>query len=92
MAPSAPNVPKPSPAYLAKRSAGVETGGPLTPPVASSVVPSPMSPFKSAELSEGELQQLYEFRCQDARCFKQADRAYVMAAIVEEFGSEAAFD
>ena len=51
-----------------------------------------MSPFKSAELSEGELQQLYEFRCQDARCFKPADRAYVMAAIVEEFGSEAAFD
>ena len=47
---------------------------------------------KRATLTESELHPLQHFHCRDARCFKPADRAYVMSAIVRGLGSEATFD
>ena len=54
--------------------------------------PAVFSPFKHAGLSEAELQPLRDFHCREARCFKPSDRGYVLQAIREEWGSEAALD
>ena len=54
--------------------------------------PGILSPFKRAELSEGERAWLREFRCARARCAVPAERLIVMSAIREVWGSEAAFE
>jgi hypothetical protein len=48
--------------------------------------------FKDPELTREEKEALRDFRCRDARCFKPADRAYVLEAIRSEWGTEEAFD
>ena len=48
--------------------------------------------FKKHELTEAELGWLRDFRCRDARCFKASDRAEVMQAIRDAWGSEETFD
>lgn len=53
--------------------------------------PSCFHPFKAAFAKE-ELTQLRTFSCRQARCFKPADRADVLSAIREVFGSEQSFD
>jgi hypothetical protein len=50
------------------------------------------SPFKDPELTEEERDAFRDFRCRDARCFKPSDRAYVLQAIRDEWGTEEAFD
>ena len=54
--------------------------------------PSSFSPFKQAMVSDEEQQWLAGFSCRNARCFKPADRAFVLKSIRDEFGSEEAFD
>ena len=54
--------------------------------------PSSLSICKPTALTEAELEPLRTFSCRNARCFKPADRAFVLAAIRKDFGSEAAFD
>ena len=44
------------------------------------------------ELTVEERNAFRDFRCRDARCFKPADRAYVLQAIREEWGTEEAFN
>jgi hypothetical protein len=51
-----------------------------------------LSPFKDPELTDEERNAFRDFHCRDARCFKPADRAYVLQAIRNEWGSEEAFD
>ena len=51
-----------------------------------------VSPFKARELTQAEQGAFRDFSCRDARCFKPADRAYVLKAIRNEWGSEAIFD
>ena len=53
---------------------------------------SSLSPFKQAKLSDKELNWFRSFSCREAQCFKPSDRAFVMNAIREEFGSENEFD
>jgi len=48
--------------------------------------------FMDPELTAEERDALRDFRCRDARCFKPADRAYVLQAIRDEWGTEEAFD
>ena len=50
------------------------------------------SPWKRHGLSADEMGWLRDFRCRDARCFKASDRAEVMQAIRDDWGSEASFD
>ena len=54
--------------------------------------PGILSPFKRAELSEGDKAWLSEFQCARARCAVPAERLIVMSAIREVWGSEAAFE
>ena len=54
--------------------------------------PSSLNPFKRPRLSEHEKKLITNFSCRDADCFMPRDRATVLAAIREKFGSEAAFD
>ena len=58
----------------------------------TSCQPSVFSPFKSSTLDASELELLRTFSCRNARAFKPADRATVLAAIREHWGSEDAFD
>ena len=51
-----------------------------------------LSQFKDPELTDEEHAAFRDFRCRDARCFKPADRAYVLKAIRNEWGTEEAFD
>ena len=53
---------------------------------------SVLSPFKDPELTAEERDAFRNFHCRDARCFKPSDRAYVLKAIRDEWGSEEAFD
>jgi len=53
---------------------------------------SVLSLFKDPELTAEETAAFSNFRCRDARCFKPSDRAYVLQAIRDEWGSEEAFD
>jgi len=50
------------------------------------------SPFKDPELTDEERDAFRSFHCRDAHCFKPADRAYVLQAIRNEWGSVEAFD
>jgi len=50
------------------------------------------STYKTAELSEEELDMLTEFSLDNVRAFKVADQADVLAAIRKRWGSEAAFE
>jgi len=50
------------------------------------------STYKTAELSEEELNMLTEFSLDNVRAFKVADQADVLAAIRKRWGSEAAFE
>ena len=54
--------------------------------------PSSFWPFKRTGLTEKEEEWITNFSCRDARCFKPADRAAVLEAIRERFGSEELFD
>ena len=54
--------------------------------------PSSFWPFKRTGLTEKEEEWITNFSCRDARCFKPADRAAVLEAIRERFGSEEHFD
>ena len=54
--------------------------------------PSSFWPFKRVEMSEHEREWFSTFSCRNAGCFKPDDRAFVLAAIREEFGSEDKFD
>ena len=54
--------------------------------------PSSFWPFKRTGLTEKEEEWITNFSCRDARCFKPADRAAVLEAIRERFGSEEQFD
>ena len=54
--------------------------------------PGTLDPRKTAQLSESEIAMLQDFSCAEARCFLPRDRAYVLNAIREQWGSEAAFD
>ena len=53
---------------------------------------SPLKAFFSPGLTETERGPLTSFCCREAEAFKPCDRATVLAAIREKFGSEAAFD
>ena len=53
--------------------------------------PGSLSCRKTSELDEVEL-QLKDFSCRTADCFKPADRATILAAIRDEWGSENEFD
>ena len=54
--------------------------------------PSSFWPFKRTGLTEKEEEWITNFSCRDARCFKPSDRAAVLEAIRERFGSEEQFD
>ena len=54
--------------------------------------PSSFWPFKRTGLTEKEEEWITNFSCRDARCFKPADRAAVLEAVRERFGSEELFD
>ena len=54
--------------------------------------PSSFSPFKHTGLTNEEEEWITNFLCRDARCFKPSDRAAVLEAIRERFGSEEMFD
>ena len=54
--------------------------------------PSSLWPFKRASVSDEERKWFADFSCRKAGCFKPADRATVLAAIRDDFGSEEAFD
>ena len=54
--------------------------------------PSSLWPFKRASVSKEEREWFANFSCRKAGCFKPADRAYVLAEIRKDFGSEEAFD
>ena len=54
--------------------------------------PSSFSPCKRTGLTKKEEEWICNFSCKEARCFKPADRATVLKAIRERFGSEEAFD
>ena len=54
--------------------------------------PSTLQPFKRAELSAREEAWLANFSCLQARCYKPSDRARLLAAIRDQWRSEAAFD
>ena len=54
--------------------------------------PSSFWPCKSSSVDEKELARIANFSCRKAGCFKPADRAFVLNAIREDFGSEEAFD
>ena len=54
--------------------------------------PSSFWPFKGKTMSADERKWFSEFDCRKAGCFKPADRAFVLAAIRDDFGSEEAFD
>jgi len=53
---------------------------------------SVFSLFKDPELTAEERSAFCKFHCRDARCFKPSDRAYVLKAIRDEWGSEEVFD
>ena len=53
---------------------------------------SPLKAFFSPGLTETERGPLTSFCCREAEAFKPCDRATVLAAVREKFGSEAAFD
>jgi hypothetical protein len=53
---------------------------------------SPLKAFFSPGLTDQEREVLAGFRCREARCFKPCDRATVLAAVRNDWGSEAAFD
>ena len=53
---------------------------------------SPLKAFFSPGLTETERAPLTSFCCREAEAFKPCDRATVLAAVREKFGSEAAFD
>jgi hypothetical protein len=53
---------------------------------------SVFSLFKDPELTVEERSAFCKFHCRDARCFKPSDRAYVLKAIRDEWGSEEVFD
>ena len=53
---------------------------------------SPLKAFFSPGLTETERGPLTSFCCREAEAFKPCDRATVLAAIREKFGSEEAFD
>jgi hypothetical protein len=50
------------------------------------------SAYKTAELSEEELDTMRNFRLDDVRSFKVSDQADVLAAIRKRWGTEAAFE
>ena len=52
----------------------------------------PFWPFKRTGLTAKEEEWITNFSCREARCFKPADRAAVLEAIRERFGSEELFD
>ena len=54
--------------------------------------PSSFWPCKRASVDAEELARIANFSCRKAGCFKPADRAFVLNAIRESFGSEAEFD
>ena len=54
--------------------------------------PSSLNPMKRTRLSEHEMALITNFSCRDADCFMPRDRATVLEAIREKFGSEDAFD
>ena len=53
---------------------------------------SPLKAFFSPGLTDEERAPLTSFCCREAEAFKPCDRATVLAAVREKFGSEAAFD
>jgi len=54
--------------------------------------PSMLSPLKGSTLSAEEQGWLSDFRCRDAECYRPIDRASILDAIRQKWGSEAAFD
>ena len=54
--------------------------------------PSSLSPASSPKLTGTEREVLARFRCREAECFKPCDRATVLAAVRNDWGSEEAFD
>ena len=54
--------------------------------------PSSFSPFKRTGLTQKEREWITGFRCRDAGCFKPSDRAIVLQAVRDKFGSEDKFD
>ena len=54
--------------------------------------PSSFSPFKRKGLTKKEREWITGFRCRDAGCFKPSDRAIVLQAVRDKFGSEDKFD
>jgi hypothetical protein len=54
--------------------------------------PSSFSPFKRTGLTKKEREWITGFRCRDAGCFKPSDRAIVLQAVRDKFGSEDKFD
>ena len=54
--------------------------------------PSSLSPFKRTGLTPKEREWITQFSCRKARCFKPCDRATVLQAVRDKFGSEDAFD
>ena len=53
---------------------------------------NPLWLFREAKLSKKERELLAGYSCRKARCFLPKDRATVLAAIREKWGSEEAFD
>ena len=54
--------------------------------------PGTLQPFKRAELSAREEAWIANFSCLQARCYKPSDRARLLAAIRDQWQSEASFD
>jgi len=54
--------------------------------------PSTINPLRSKRLSRAEVEQLSNFCCLDAQCYKPSDRAMLLAKIRSDWGTEAAFD
>jgi len=53
---------------------------------------SSLNPFRSAEMTEGEKSYFSDFSCRNARCYKPADRGFVLEEIRRHWGSEEIFD
>jgi len=54
--------------------------------------PSSINPLRSAEVTEKEKSYFRSFSCRSAKCFKPADRGFVLREIRHEWGSEDSFD
>jgi len=54
--------------------------------------PSSIIQCKSSKVSKDESAYFKEFKCRNAKCYKPADRAWVLEKIRNEWGSEQAFD